>query len=163
MKPIKDFEGYFVDKDGNIYSLKSKFNTPKKLKLNKMKPQADKHGYLRIILSDKKKYFRFVHRLVAMAYIPNPENKPQVNHINGIKNDNRVINLEWVTAKENTHHAIDKNLVNNQGERNSGCKITYSQAKEIRLDNRTQILIANDYGISRTQVSRIKSFKKWNF
>lgn len=54
--------------------------------------------------------FYFIHRLVAKAFIPNPDNKPQVNHINGNRYDNRAINLEWTTSQENIRHSYDNGL-----------------------------------------------------
>lgn len=62
------------------------------------------------IYIDKKGKRVKIHRLVANAFIPNPDNKPYVNHIDGIRSNNRVENLEWVTASENTRHAVDTGL-----------------------------------------------------
>ena len=97
-------------------------------------PKPDNHGYLRVVLcKDFKKKNRMVHVLVAQAFIPNPESKRQVNHIDGNKTNNHVSNLEWVTPAENIHHAFETGL------RKSGCehfraKLTAEQVREIRRD-----------------------------
>lgn len=72
-------------------------------------PRNDKDGYEMVTTrkADGSMTTARVHRLVAEAYIPNPENKPVINHINGIKDDNRVENIEWATVAENTQHGYD--------------------------------------------------------
>lgn len=79
-----------------------------------------------------------VHRVVALTYIPNPENKPQVNHINGIRDDNRPENLEWATCQENIQAAFDTGLKSNAGEKNNRSIFTNHQINKIRqsVDNR---------------------------
>ena len=100
MKEIQS--GYYATKEGNILSSR-KFNEP-----TVMKPFSDKNGYHRVKLLGK---VHKVHRLIASAFIPNPESKPTVNHINGIKDDNRVENLEWATRSENMQHAFATGLI----------------------------------------------------
>lgn len=95
---------YLLTKEGNIISFHG--GTPKLVSPNTMKS-----GYARVslYLSSGRKDVK-VHRLVAEHFIPNPDNKPFINHRNGVKTDNSVNNLEWVTAKENTLHAWKKGL-----------------------------------------------------
>lgn len=87
-----------------------------------LKPIKFTKGYVKVNLhlENGQRYSRSIHRLVAMAFIPNPENKPEVNHKNGIHDDNKVSNLEWMTGEENKRHAYDTGLVRHKDDRYSG-------------------------------------------
>ena len=108
-KPIKDLEGlYEVDDLGNVYSLPKLRKTPTTTfwsKEKQLKPYKNCWGYMLVDMrKEGKRYIKCVHRLVAETFISNPENKPEVNHKNGIKTDNRMENLEWVSHSENNKH-----------------------------------------------------------
>ena len=103
MKDIKDYENYQISEDGKVYN---------KIKQIFMKPSLSKYGYYRVGLTNVNgKKIISIHRLVAKTYLPNTFNKPQVNHINGIKSDNRLVNLEWATREENMQHAYSNGLM----------------------------------------------------
>jgi len=112
-KPILGFEGlYEVSDVGRIKSLDRLVVTEKRgnysIPSSIMTPKKDVQGYLKICLrKDLKSHMFLTHRLVALAFIPNPTKYPQINHINGIKDDNRLENLEWCNNSMNQKHMIE--------------------------------------------------------
>jgi hypothetical protein len=100
-----EFKNYLVSRDGQVFSKLS----------NRFLKTDQKRPYPAIIVCSNGKQRRVsIHRLVALTFIPNPENKPCVNHINGVKWDSRVENLEWCTYSENelhSHHVLGKKII----------------------------------------------------
>lgn len=143
---IENYGDIKVLSNGDIYGKKGKF-----------KPSySNSKGYARIHIGN---HMYSVHRLVAEAWIPNPDNKPQVNHINGDKTKNCVSNLEWVTNQENRIHAVKNDL--------SSATITYDQAKEIRELYSTGKYTYNDlaylYNVSYSNIGYIIRNDSWNY
>ena len=144
-KEIKDFENYIIHSDGKVYNKRGKSICEWK----------DNCGYLQVKLSKNGKwYYRRVHRLVTEAFIPNPNNLKQVNHIDGDKTNNDISNLEWCNNKENTKHGYENNLYHSKHrsikievyEKNTNNKLY--EFKSIRET-------ANTLNINRKTLSRI--------
>lgn len=117
-------------------------------------PSVSVKGYLMIHFTKncKKCKYTGVHRIVAETFIPNPDNKPQVNHINGNKLDNSVENLEWITNRDNVIHGMS-----NFGHK--GIKLTREQVDDIILKYETkqknQYKLATEYNISQQHISKL--------
>ena len=140
-------------KTKNRFSTYYKKCPSKELVLNKTRG-----GYLVVSLAyDKKKTQGLVHRLIAKTFIPNPENKPCVNHKNSVKVDNRVENLEWCSHKENTQHAIAKGRILCKGAENPMSKFTpeiYSKICELRNNGLLIREIASEVGLHEETVRK---------
>lgn len=109
-KIINNYPHYMISDNGEIKSLSRKNGAGTRIKERILKPDFSSRGYSRVTLSNEKGIKRYsVHRLVALHFIPNPENKPFINHIDNNPRNNNVSNLEWCTHSENMIHAQKQN------------------------------------------------------
>jgi len=156
-KQIKGYENYLVSDQGRVFNFKyNRF----------LKPRKNNRGYFLVNLCKigVMKTLK-VHRLVALAYIPNPENKRTVNHLDGVKTNNYVDNLEWCTQKENVRHAYDTGLKDNKGIKHYRAKLSEKEVLEIRrlykTGNYTQKDLGEMFGVDHSHISNIINRKTW--
>lgn len=146
--PIPGFDLYGVSKEGQVCNLKTG-------RILKTRPHPD--GYLQHVLcaTDKGPKTVSLHRLLALTFLPNLENKAQVNHKNGIKTDNRIENLEWVTISENRQHAYDTGL---QKPHSVWRKIDGATAEYIRNQRgiKSQNTLARELSVSQSLIGLIQ-------
>ena len=164
MTQIKNHKEYYISRNGEVYSMINNAGNKRK-KPYKLKQTLDRNGYYWVGLKGSNKAMEKVHRLVAKAFIPNPENKPVVNHIDGNKTNNNVENLEWCTYSENTKHAHNTGLCNVlKGENASNAKLTNEECKELiqyTLDGYTNDELSKIYGLHSRYISLIRHKKRW--
>lgn len=171
-RDIVGYEGiYQVSNTGLVRSLdrlrKHKGNNVVKIKGVTLKGYvSDSTGYRMVGLSKNGNAKTFtVHRLTATHFLENIKNKPQVNHIDCDKLNNRIDNLEWSTSSENTKHAYDNNLIGIlRGEKRKNSKLKDLEVIEIRERlSRGEMVkdVAKNFGVSRQVISKIKSNITW--
>ena len=153
-KNVVGFEGlYEVSNHGNIRSIKT--NKIKNPTINK----KDNRPFLNLWKENKQKIMR-PHKMVLEAFVGKCPEGMECCHNDGNSFNNHLDNLRWDTHKSNIHDRI-KHGTSNRGERCGASKLTLEQVRAIRKDNRLQRLIASDYGIAESMVSRIKNGVRW--
>ena len=158
---MKEFifdKNYLVTEKGEVFSIR-RGQSP-----FRVKKQRDISGkYERVMLTEKA---YLVHRMVAITFIPNPENLPQVNHIDGNQLNNHVSNLEWVTIGDNQRHAYKTGLKRlPKGLLNGRQELSEADVLEIYdelLKGGSSKDLSEEYGVTPTQINRIKAKKAWN-
>ena len=147
-KDIEGFPNYQISNLGNVWSKKTN---------RILKPYKTNRGYLTVgFWLDGKKKRLSIHRLVAQAFLTNPQNFPEVNHINGYKTDNNLDNLEWATGRNNILHAYQAGL--------RKTKLSETQVVEIRnliQQGLTQREIAFKFNVSHSTIGEINRCKIW--
>lgn len=156
--PIKGFDKYLVSNLGNVKSKKFKEKILKKI---------IRGSYPSVTLYvERKPHHRYVHRLVAEAFLLRPSLDHEVNHIDGNKNNACLYNLEWVTRLQNMKHAANTGLINQKGENSSSSKLTKREVIAIRNILKTEIFstyqIAEFFGVSQSNINSIDKNNSWS-
>jgi len=171
-KDIKDYEGiYQVSSLGRIKSLakkwKRKTDTVFIFQQDKiMSTYYLTDNYIKITLTKNSRQIVYMaHRIIAEAFIPNPENKPYINHKNGVKTDNRIENLEWCTSAENAQHAYDLGLskppmLNKFGGEHGAAKVVLDVQTGIFYDSKIEAAKAK--GVNNSELSLMLTGKRRN-
>lgn len=102
-----------------------------------------------------------VNRVVALRYLPNPNNLPQVNHIDGVKANNGVDNLEWCSGSENEKHAHRTGLKTGRGSANSNSKLSVNDVIAIRASDKSVEELTKEYGVSRSTIANVINKRTW--
>ena len=160
MKKVPGYSNYSVTKDGRVWT--------HKLRSGWMKPGVDKNGYVRypMISDNGKRKGMYIHQLVAITYIPNPDNKPNVNHLDHNKSNNSIENLEWCTQKENiVYDWLKGKRKASYGVSCNFNKHPVSLVKKLRQlydsGKYTQLSLAKKYNIPFSTVHVIVRRKQW--
>lgn len=158
-KTIDEFPNYEICENGEIYSKIRKIFLKKRILTHRPK-KREMVGFSK----NGKTYGRLVNRLLAQAFIPNPKNKPQVNHKDGNPMNNSLENLEWCTHKENVAHAV-KHKLYCQGEKHYRVILNWEKVREIRSKyvprKYTYKMLAEEYGVGLVPIMSIVKNINW--
>lgn len=154
-RQIKGHENYWVSESGWVWNTKR--NRPQRTHIHKIL------GYATVSISTKgvKKKLYYVHRLVAEAFIPNPDNKREVNHINFDRSDNRVCNLEWVSSSENKLHSVKAGRWKGHLNFEKNRKLTADQVIQIFTSTERASSICKRFGIKPRIIYSIRRREAW--
>ncbi len=167
--PIKGYEGLYEISDcGRVKSLKrigvSKIKRAVPISERILVQNRSTGGYVLVSLCDGVGGIVKVriHNLVCRAFINNPQNKKEGNHMFGIKTDNRACTLEWLTRDENREHAISTGLIKNKGEDNKSCKLDNTKVLNIFASTERTSILAKRYNVSIATIKNIRNGRLWS-